>query len=61
VSKKHHAHAEVAYNEGDLFEIQEGRPISKNKAKLLAVFLQPLNHREKLQIEWAQRNKTHTA
>jgi small subunit ribosomal protein S17 len=28
VSKKYHAHAESAYNEGDLIEIQEGRPIS---------------------------------
>jgi hypothetical protein len=32
VSKKYHAHAEAAYNEGDLVEIQEGRPISKTKA-----------------------------
>jgi small subunit ribosomal protein S17 len=31
-SKKYHAHAEAAYNEGDLVEIQEGRPISKTKA-----------------------------
>jgi small subunit ribosomal protein S17 len=32
VSKKYHAHAEAAYNEGDLVEIQEGRPIFKTKA-----------------------------
>ena len=31
-SKKYHAHAETPYNEGDLVEIQEGRPISKTKA-----------------------------
>ena len=30
-SKKYHAHTETAYNEGDLVEIQEGRPISKTK------------------------------
>ncbi len=32
-SKKYHAHDEAnVYNEGDLVEIQEGRPISKTKA-----------------------------
>ena len=31
-SKKYHAHTEEAYNEGDLVEIKEGRPISKTKA-----------------------------
>ena len=31
-SKKYHAHTETPYNEGDLVEIQEGRPISKTKA-----------------------------
>ncbi|MGE0802708.1 MAG: 30S ribosomal protein S17 [Lautropia sp.] len=31
-SKKYHAHTEARYNEGDLVEIQEGRPVSKTKA-----------------------------
>ncbi len=31
-SKKYHAHADVAYNEGDTVEIQECRPISRTKA-----------------------------
>ena len=31
-SKKYHVHTEQPYNEGDLVEIQEGRPISKTKA-----------------------------
>ena len=32
-SKKYHAHVEVArYNEGDIVEIQETRPVSKTKA-----------------------------
>ena len=31
-SKKYHAHTEETFNEGDLVEIQEGRPISKTKA-----------------------------
>ena len=31
-SKKYHAHTEDQYNEGDLVEIQEGRPVSKTKA-----------------------------
>ena len=31
-SKKYHAHTETEYREGDLVEIQEGRPISKTKA-----------------------------
>jgi small subunit ribosomal protein S17 len=40
VSKKYHAHAEAAYNEGDLVEIQEGRPISKTKAWTVTKLLQ---------------------
>jgi small subunit ribosomal protein S17 len=31
-SKKYHAHTEEQFNEGDLVEIQEGRPVSKTKA-----------------------------
>jgi small subunit ribosomal protein S17 len=31
-SKKYHAHTEQQFNEGDLVEIQEGKPISKTKA-----------------------------
>ena len=32
-SKKYHAHVEAAaYNEGDIVEIQETRPVSKTKA-----------------------------
>lgn len=31
-STKYHAHAEEAFNEGDLVEIVESRPISKTKA-----------------------------
>ena len=31
-STKYHAHAESPYNEGDLVEIQEGRPISRTKS-----------------------------
>lgn len=31
-SKKYHAHTETPYDEGDLVEIQEGRPVSKTKA-----------------------------
>jgi len=31
-SKKYHAHTEERFNEGDLVEIQEGRPVSKTKA-----------------------------
>ena len=31
-STKYHAHAETPYNEGDLVEIQEGRPISRTKS-----------------------------
>ena len=31
-SRKYHAHTEEQFNEGDLVEIQEGRPISKTKA-----------------------------
>lgn len=31
-SKKYHAHTEASFNEGDLVEIQEGRPISKTKS-----------------------------
>ena len=30
-STKYHAHAETPYNEGDVVEIQEGRPISRTK------------------------------
>jgi small subunit ribosomal protein S17 len=39
-SKKYHAHAEAAYNEGDPVEIQEGRPISKTKAWTVTKLLQ---------------------
>ena len=36
-SKKYHAHDEAnTYNEGDLVEIQETRPISKTKAWVVA-------------------------
>lgn len=31
-SRKYLAHAEEAYNEGDLVEIQEGRPMSRRKS-----------------------------
>jgi small subunit ribosomal protein S17 len=31
-STKYHAHAEAPYNEGDLVEIQEGRPLSRTKS-----------------------------
>ena len=31
-SKKYHVHTDQPYNEGDLVEIKEGRPISKTKA-----------------------------
>ena len=31
-SKKYHAHTEESFREGDLVEIQEGRPISKTKS-----------------------------
>lgn len=31
-STKYHAHAETPYNEGDLVEIQEGRPVSRTKS-----------------------------
>jgi small subunit ribosomal protein S17 len=31
-STKYHAHAETPYAEGDLVEIQEGRPISRTKS-----------------------------
>ena len=31
-SKKYHAHTEDSYREGDLVEIQEGRPVSKTKS-----------------------------
>ena len=31
-SKKYHAHTETPYNEGDVVEIQEGRPVSKTKS-----------------------------
>ncbi len=31
-STKYHAHTEAPYNEGDLVEIQEGRPMSRTKS-----------------------------
>ncbi|MCC7058747.1 MAG: 30S ribosomal protein S17 [Burkholderiaceae bacterium] len=31
-STRYHAHAETPYNEGDLVEIQEGRPLSRTKS-----------------------------
>jgi small subunit ribosomal protein S17 len=31
-STKFHAHTETPYNEGDLVEIQEGRPMSRTKS-----------------------------
>ena len=31
-SKKYHVHTEQPYNEGDLVEIKEGRPVSKTMA-----------------------------
>ncbi|MDT3678409.1 MAG: 30S ribosomal protein S17 [Burkholderiaceae bacterium] len=31
-STRFHAHAETPYNEGDLVEIQEGRPMSRTKS-----------------------------
>ena len=31
-SKKYHAHTDAHYNEGDIVEIQEGRPVSKTKS-----------------------------
>lgn len=31
-SRKYHAHTETPYNEGDIVEIQEGRPVSKTKS-----------------------------
>ena len=31
-SKKYHAHTDAQYNEGDIVEIQEGRPVSKTKS-----------------------------
>jgi small subunit ribosomal protein S17 len=42
-SKKYHAHAEAQYNEGDLVEIQEGRPISKTKAWTVTKLLQSVS------------------
>ncbi len=43
VSKKYHAHAETPFNEGDLVEIQEGRPISKTKAWTVTKLLQAVS------------------
>ena len=40
-STKYHAHAETPYNEGDLVEIQEGRPLSKTKAWYVSKLLVP--------------------
>ncbi len=40
-SKKYHAHTEQPYNEGDLVEIQEGRPISRTKAWYVSRLLVP--------------------
>lgn len=31
-SRKYHAHTEESFNEGDLVEIREGKPISKTKS-----------------------------
>lgn len=31
-SKKYHAHTEEQFNEGDVVEIREGRPVAKTKA-----------------------------
>lgn len=31
-STRYHAHTETPYNQGDLVEIQEGRPISRTKS-----------------------------
>ena len=39
-SKKYHAHTEEQFHEGDLVEIQEGRPISKTKAWYVARLLE---------------------
>jgi small subunit ribosomal protein S17 len=39
MSKKYHAHAEAAYNEGDVVEIQECRPISRTKALVVTKLL----------------------
>ena len=39
-SKKYHAHTETAYNEGDLVEIQEGRPVSKTKSWYVSKLLE---------------------
>jgi small subunit ribosomal protein S17 len=38
-SKRYHAHAEAAYNEGDIVEIQESRPISRTKAWIVTKLL----------------------
>jgi small subunit ribosomal protein S17 len=38
-SKKYHAHAEALYNEGDVVEIQECRPISRTKAWVVTKLL----------------------
>ncbi len=31
-SKKYHAHTEDSFNEGDVVEIQEGKPVSRTKS-----------------------------
>jgi hypothetical protein len=31
-SKKYHAHTEDSFNEGDIVEIQEGKPVSRTKS-----------------------------
>ncbi len=39
-SKKYHAHTEDSYREGDLVEIQEGRPMSKTKSWYVSKLLE---------------------
>ena len=39
MSKRYHAHTDVAYNEGDVVEIQESRPISRTKAWVVTKLL----------------------
>ncbi len=41
-STKYHAHTETPYNEGDLVEIQEGRPISRTKSWVVARLVTPV-------------------
>ncbi len=40
-STTYHAHAETPYNEGDLVEIQEGRPISRTKSWSVTRLVRP--------------------